>query len=304
MMTKPNPLPSELNYVPANSVAYKVKKNDSFYTLAEKPEIKALGLKPIDLCYFNFKTKKQTEINWYLFNKVGCRNKTYDQMNFTFGDYDQPGVIYLPRPGAPPIKEATEPETPKSYTKMWLGIAAKYSLQLAVPGLDMFAGWVVSMDYNRKAMWIKGKVGRAGLGIGGGIGSSIIIITGVSEPDEIANYSHRDWDWNFSLGVAWGTFVETSTKAGKFLPLLNTISAVKAFTPEALRRWIITDPDGYAGLVKAALAFKENNGLKTGGKPTVYVIDTPVSAGMEVSVFYAETSISSVQSDLLENIAQ
>lgn len=286
-MTRPNPMPSELNYIPANSIAYKVKKADSFFNLVEKPEVKAAGMKPIDLCYFNFKTKNSTEINWYLFNKVGCRNKTYDGMNYTFSDFDQPGIIYLPKPGMP---VAAEPEKPLSITKTWLGVCDKYSLHLAVTGFDLFTGWAASMDYNGKGIEISGNIGRFGPGIGGGIGSCIVFITGVSDPKQISGYSHKDWDFNVSLGGAWGKIGKLAANLKKFDPLIKVIKKLGVVTPNMLKNLLVTDPDGYTELYKASTALKDSFGIQS-DKPAIYIIDTPIAFGAEASVFYSEIHI-------------
>ena len=69
---QPNPLRSALNFVPSGGTAYKVANDDSFYGLADRPEVKASGMSANDLCFFNFKTRNPPEINWYLYNKVGA----------------------------------------------------------------------------------------------------------------------------------------------------------------------------------------------------------------------------------------
>src|SRR5690606_38097764 len=70
---KPTHLPTGLDYAPADGETYKVKASDSWWTLAELPQVKAAGLSPLDHCYYNFKTRRPNEINWYLREKVGCR---------------------------------------------------------------------------------------------------------------------------------------------------------------------------------------------------------------------------------------
>ena len=92
----PKPLPSPLDYVPSGSVPYKVTNSDSFYSLADRPQVKAAGESANDLCNFNFKTRNPPEINWYLYHKVGCRKATQDGNNYMFSSSDQPGIIYLP----------------------------------------------------------------------------------------------------------------------------------------------------------------------------------------------------------------
>ena len=63
---EPKPLPSPIDYVPNQSTPYRVKSGDSWWTLAEQPQVRAVAMSALDLCYFNFKTRRPPEINWYL----------------------------------------------------------------------------------------------------------------------------------------------------------------------------------------------------------------------------------------------
>ena len=65
LVTKPEPLPSELTYVPARGEPYVVASGESWWTLAELPRVRAARMSASDLCYFNFKTRNPREINWY-----------------------------------------------------------------------------------------------------------------------------------------------------------------------------------------------------------------------------------------------
>ena len=96
---KPDPPPSPLDYVPPNSEAYPVKAGDSWYTRAERPEVRKAGMTANDLCHFNFKTRKPAEINWYLYHKVGTRKTTKDGKNYVFSNGDSPGWCTCPRSG-------------------------------------------------------------------------------------------------------------------------------------------------------------------------------------------------------------
>jgi hypothetical protein len=122
---EPNPLPSPLDYVPAQSTTYQVKSTDSWWTLAELPQVRGVGLSALDLCYFNFKTRKPSEINWYLRNKVGCQTATHDGKNYKFSAADRPGIVYLPGVGLnPPANEYPQPKR-SDRTNAWIGFGGK-----------------------------------------------------------------------------------------------------------------------------------------------------------------------------------
>jgi hypothetical protein len=106
---KPDPLPSPLDYVPNLSIKHKVSNNESWYTLAQRPEVKAAGMNANDLCYFNFRTRHPREINWYLKHKVGCTMTTCDGKNYVFSTSDNPGIVFLPQIGPPPPATVVTP---------------------------------------------------------------------------------------------------------------------------------------------------------------------------------------------------
>lgn len=91
------PSSPDLQYVPPNSAPYKVSARDNWWSLADRPEVKAAKLSALDLCVFNFRTRNPAEINWYLRNKVGCTTATADRKNYKFSDDASPGIVYLPR---------------------------------------------------------------------------------------------------------------------------------------------------------------------------------------------------------------
>ncbi len=101
------PTSPDLQYAPPDSVPYKISARDSWWTLAERPEVKAAKLSALDLCVYNFRTRNPAEINWYLRNKVGCTKATVDKKNYKFSEDAAPGIVYLPKAAAggkaPPI---------------------------------------------------------------------------------------------------------------------------------------------------------------------------------------------------------
>src|SRR5262245_60856781 len=72
--------------------------------------------KPMDIIQFNFCTKDAHEINWYLYEYLGCRRVTDDGKNYRFSvvdprvnpyGYEMPIAIYLPQDSWEPPSSST-----------------------------------------------------------------------------------------------------------------------------------------------------------------------------------------------------
>jgi hypothetical protein len=50
-----------------------------------------------ELARFNWGTDDPREVNHHLRDDVGCWMKTADGANYVFSDFDDPGVVVLPR---------------------------------------------------------------------------------------------------------------------------------------------------------------------------------------------------------------
>jgi hypothetical protein len=75
------------------------EKGESFFTIAKKH-----GVKGADLVHYNFKTRNEHEINWYLANYVGCPApkpglQYYDFFGAAQDEKKYTGVIFIPRFG-------------------------------------------------------------------------------------------------------------------------------------------------------------------------------------------------------------
>ncbi|MFL5042683.1 MAG: hypothetical protein ACJ8D0_23020, partial [Xanthobacteraceae bacterium] len=189
----------------------------------------------LDLCYFNFKTRRPPEINWYLRNKIGCRTATKDGKNYTFSASDYPGVIYLPIPASkPPVNEYPQPK-PSDRTNAWIGIGAKAGTTFVVAGIETLLGYVVSLDDLGKGMAIGASINRLGLGFGVTGGVCVIYITGVKTPSELNGYQSGDWDANLALGPKWSTIAKGGKTVGKLQPLIDGLRRLGARTPAGLK---------------------------------------------------------------------
>lgn len=295
LIYEPKPLPSPLDYVPPSSEPYKAKANESWWTLAELPQVKTAGLSANDLCFFNFKTRRPQEINWYLKNKVGCRMTTRDGANYRFSGADTPGVIYLPRIGEKlPVNEfPKEPQEPR--LNAWLGIGGKAGTQFVVVGIETLAGYVVSLDDVGKGIGVAASINRIGPGFGVGGGVSIIYVTGVNSPSKLMGHQQGDWDFNLSLGPNWGKAAKSAKSIGKLKPLVDMIMKLGAKTPAGLKQLLKAHPDKWVELIKQARSLKDTLGIDPNGPPNVAVIDVPFAGGgTEASVFFGLANFEAV----------
>jgi hypothetical protein len=84
--------PVAKDFRPDGGTPYRVKDGDNWTSVAKKA-----GVDVWDLIEFNFRTRKPSEVNWYLRRNVGCRKTTADGKNYVFTSDAKPGTVYLPR---------------------------------------------------------------------------------------------------------------------------------------------------------------------------------------------------------------
>jgi hypothetical protein len=71
--------------------SHQVKDGDSLVSLGL-----ANGLTWQELARYNFGTDVPAEVSRHLYDKVGCRKRTFDGHNYVFTSKDQPGIIQIP----------------------------------------------------------------------------------------------------------------------------------------------------------------------------------------------------------------
>lgn len=292
---KPQPLPDDWQtYVPAQGTPYKVSNGDDWWKLADRPEVRNTGMTANDLCYFNFRTRKPPEINWYLHNKVGCQQKTRDGHNYMFSTADQPGVVYLPMAGPPPPLDLVTPKKPTEQSNAWFGVGGKGGTMFVVVGIETVGGYVVSLDDPTKGMAVTASINRLGLGFGVSGGFCIIFITGVKSPSQLNGYQEGDVDFTLAAGPKWAGLVKDATIVKKLKPLIDVLKKSGVKTPGALKkalkaREVIADLIGAGKSVVGAL------GIGPTAEPHVIMIDIPIGGGgAEAAVFFGVANFNAV----------
>lgn len=327
------PATPDLAYIPAGSYPYNPKPEDSWWTLGEM--LKGQGHPDFQgdrnasarkLVAFNFKTTSPAEVNWYLYNKVGCRKTTYDKQNYKFsvpesGDPKQ--TIYLPVLETETVIIGEPPANPLK--GMWVGIGAKVGgadnflpppINIPAPGqpyvpprnpytffpLPDYRGndqilvsmWSLDRERRGETFQMKIDIERTGFNWGGGGGMVVVIVTGVdSKPGCLQGYSSDGWDFNAALGGGWSSMA----KAGKNAPALGKLAKVLNTT---LRKGQSLSPEQWEKVWENAKAV---NGLVghdyAGGAPQVTIIDAPgVGGGAELSLYTSKTTVKSVFGNL------
>lgn len=303
LAVKPNVLPSALDYIPAGAVAVKPTPKDSWWTLAEYPGVKQAKMSALDLCEYNFKTRKPTEINWYMHAKLGCTRTTQDGKNYMFGTSDSPGIVYIPPLGTPPdpVPKPVLPGVPVPVPRsdVWMGIGVKAGMMGVVAGIETLGGAIMPLDDSRRYIGIAGQVFRLGLGVGVGAGVVILIATGVNNPSDLQDLETLEKDFNVSLGAKLGQMLK-STKLAKLKPFIEMLLKLGARTPGGLKAALAAHPDKWVELYKNAQNLKSALGINPGDPPSFMVIEIPgAGGGTELSVFYGLTRINVVDSGVL-----
>ena len=295
---EPKPRPSELDYVPQGSTAYKVTINDNWRALAERLEVKAAGMGASDLCFFNFKTRRPSEINWYLYHKVGCRQVTRDGSNYMFSAGDSPGIIYLPKAGHIPRANDVTPK-PGAKLNAWFGVVGKGGTQFVVVGIETVAGVVVSLDDPTDWMAVTASINRVGPGWGASGGFAGVYIVGVSGPADLKGHQEGDWDFNLALGPNWGKAAKAVSKTSTLQPLVKALQKLGANTPSTFKRLLKTNPDKYAELIDSLRSFNETMGVGHPTDPKVIVFDLPFGGGgLEASAYFGVSNFNAVWDNL------
>jgi hypothetical protein len=294
IVQEPKPLPSPLTYVPAGSAPHKVANQESWWSLADRPDVRVSGMSANDLCFYNFRTRVPSEINWYLQHKVGCRTSTRDGKNYVFTSADDPGIVHLPQSGAPhPVNEIA-PSNPANKLNAWFGLVGKAGTQFVLVGIETVMGPVVSLDDPSRVMAVTSSVNRIGPGFGASGGVAGIYIVGVSSPGQLNGHQEGDWDFNLALGGNWGKIGKAASKSNRLKPLVDALAKLGARTPSGVKQVLRAHPDKYAELVDTCRSLNDALGMDPSGGPRVLIFDLPLSGGVEVSGFYGVSNFNAV----------
>jgi hypothetical protein len=323
------PAAPDLNYIPPSSYPYTPKAGESWWTLADKakalghPEYQGdRNAAARKLLQFNFKTDVPAEVNWYLYHKVGCRKPTQDNQNYTFaGLKEKVDVVYLPILDTGETVVVVDP--PSNPLKgVWIGIGGKLGgadntkqppINIPAPGEvyqpprpgqnmpwlpdhrgnDEILASLWSLDQNRRGETFQAKIDveRTGFNWGMGGGVVVIIVTGLDgSPQKLQGFTADGWDFNASIGAAWGALAKRGKDARGIKNLVKLLTTT-------LRKGESLSPEKWEKIWDAAKVINGIAGLDpASGKIEMTVIDVPGpwSVGAELSLFVSTTKVKTV----------
>lgn len=276
---------SNPGYIRPAGIAYKVKTNDTWESVA-----KAHGISAHTLVHFNCGTTNSAEVNWYLHHKVGCVRPTHDGKNWMFTSEASPGIIHIPpkewkRPVFPHT-DTVDPVVPEEKAEpsgVWFGFGAQGGGHAAVFGKDTVEALLYSLETYQNRFWMNIDGWRLGPGLGGSIGVVFVIATGAKSPYELNNFKVSGLDFQANLGGKWGDLAKGAKDVNMVrqfakgaMILDKTISIAKW---EKLRDLIL-------GIMKGTSAYL------SAGEKNVTVLPIPgAGTGAEISLFYGWGSV-------------
>jgi hypothetical protein len=247
------------------------------------------GWAPWDLIQYNFGTRNPEEVNWYLYHFLGCRHSNDGHKNLSF-QAAQPGIIYTkgnhnrrPIPPPPPkidtpavVKPVTPPAPLFSRSLTWVGFGFQVGSMVLTDGRSTTHAYMMNLGDPESRFFLDVNAIRTGYGAGASGGLVFVVITGLYDPPDVREAPPSSVDFQFALTGKWGSVA----KGLRLVPNMNAaISAARATSHIKDTKMIGELVNATKSLVKLAGVNEESNDL------TVTIVELPVGAGMEGSVY-------------------
>jgi hypothetical protein len=160
-------------------------------------------------------------------------------------------------------------------------------------GNDEILASLWSLDQNRRGETFQAKIDveRTGFNWGMGGGVVVIIVTGLDgSPQKLQGFTADGWDFNASIGAAWGALAKRGKDARGIKNLVKLLTTT-------LRKGESLSPEKWEKIWDAAKVINGIAGLDpASGKIEMTVIDVPGpwSVGAELSLFVSTTKVKTV----------
>lgn len=172
----------------------------------------------------------------------------------------------------------------------WIGVATKIGGGLIAAGVESTTGIMFNALNPNWARPFTIESIRLQLGLGGGIGVSVVMVFNCSSIFSISGTDVNDWGVNFTLGPNWTAVVKNLTRLGFFGKAMKVKGLLKsANSVEAMKDAKIISkltPSDMEGLKNGVNYFWNANDLAKRGSDTVIsALDVPgAGVGAEIAV--------------------
>ena len=172
----------------------------------------------------------------------------------------------------------------------WIGVGTKIGGGLIAAGVESTTGIVFNASNPQWCRPFTIESIRLQAGVGGGIGTSVVLFFNTPSIFTIDQLEIKDWSVNLSLGPNWTAVVKNLTKMGFFGKAIKARGAIKSASKiENLRKTTILgklNGDDLSGLRDgASYLYSARDIASRGNKPTIVALDVPFgSFGAEIAI--------------------
>lgn len=118
----------------------------------------------------------------------------------------------------PSLNVAAEPEVSSN---AWFGLSIDFGGHAVLYGRNTMYAQLYSMDTYQRRFRIESERNRFGPGLGGGVGISFLMITGLESPGQLQGKKMTGLGFQVALGARWGEAIKNASKIRKVQQMLR-----------------------------------------------------------------------------------
>jgi hypothetical protein len=170
---------------------------------------------------------------------------------------------------------------------MWIGGGAKYGGMVPVWGREALHGWIFNVADFSKRYYIQAEANRWGVGLGGGAGTVLLVVTG-KDPSGLIGQVNGAWDFNLSVAGKWDQYIKYIAEGGKYAKYLELGKFAMAVYNKAgvIHKGAFEQAANYSKLVFSGLAID--------WKSTSLTALDVAGSGLEASICFTQSKVTMV----------
>lgn len=167
-----------------------------------------------------------------------------------------------------------------SYASTWFGVGFKGGFSLG-PGFEDVEGFLFSLGDPTAHFWCGVSSLRVGLGFGGSVGLTAMLLTNCPDVKKLNNRKVADWGFDLSIAAKWGALIGSMKHYDMYKKLADWGRAQDS----------ILSPERCDLIVKMFTNSKSAYQGVSSKDPELLTVDLPLGFGLEASVAYKPGTI-------------